>query len=50
MKRKLPDDFVAFTPMGSSLGTRMAMVKSGALPAALIHPADVEMLQRRRPR
>ena len=45
MKRGLPNDFVAFTPMGSSLGTRMAMVKSGALPAALLHPGDVEILK-----
>lgn len=45
MKRGLPSDFVAFTPMGSSLGTRMAMVKSGALPAALLHPGDVEILK-----
>jgi NitT/TauT family transport system substrate-binding protein len=45
MKRGLPNDFVAFTPMGSSLGTRMAMVKSGSLPAALLHPGDVEILR-----
>jgi NitT/TauT family transport system substrate-binding protein len=45
LKRGLPSDFVAFTPMGSSLGTRMAMVKSGALPAALLHPGDVEILK-----
>jgi NitT/TauT family transport system substrate-binding protein len=45
LKQGLPNNFVAFTPMGSSLGTRMAMVKSGALPAALLHPADVEILR-----
>lgn len=45
MKRGLPSDFVAFTPMGSSVGTRMAMVKSGALPAAVLHPGDVELLK-----
>lgn len=45
MKRGLPSDFVAFTPMGSSLGTRMAMVKSGSLPAVLLHPGDVEILR-----
>jgi len=45
LKRGLPSDFVAFTPMGSSLGTRMAMVKSGALPAAVLHPGDVEILK-----
>lgn len=45
MKHGLPSDFVAFTPMGSSLGTRMAMVKSGALPAAVLHPADVEIMK-----
>ena len=45
MKRNLPSDFVAFTPMGSSVGTRMAMVKSGTLPAALLHPGDVEILK-----
>jgi NitT/TauT family transport system substrate-binding protein len=45
LKHGLPNDFVAFTPMGSSVGTRMAMVKSGALPAAVLHPADVEILK-----
>jgi NitT/TauT family transport system substrate-binding protein len=45
MKRGLPSDFVAFTPMGSSVGTRMAMVKSGSLPAAVLHPGDVEILK-----
>jgi NitT/TauT family transport system substrate-binding protein len=45
MKRGLPSDFVAFTPMGSSVGTRMAMVKSGALPAAVLHPGDVDLLK-----
>ncbi len=45
IKHGLPADFVAFTPMGSSLGTRMAMVKSGALPAAVLHPGDVEILR-----
>ena len=45
MKHNLPADFVAFTPMGSSVGTRMAMVKSGTLPAALLHPGDVEILK-----
>ena len=39
MKHGLPSDFVAFTPMGSSVGTRMAMVKSGSLPAACCIPA-----------
>jgi NitT/TauT family transport system substrate-binding protein len=45
MKRGLPSDYVAFTPMGSSVGTRMAMVKGGALPAAVLHPGDVELLK-----
>jgi NitT/TauT family transport system substrate-binding protein len=45
MKHNLPADFVAFTPMGSSVGTRMAMVKSGTLPAALLHPGDVDILK-----
>jgi len=45
MKNKLPNDFLGFTPMGSSLGTRMAMVKSGSLPAVLLHPGDVEILR-----
>jgi NitT/TauT family transport system substrate-binding protein len=45
MKHNLPSDFVAFTPMGSSVGTRMAMVKSGTLPAALLHPGDVDILK-----
>jgi NitT/TauT family transport system substrate-binding protein len=45
MKHNLPSDFVAFTPMGSSVGTRMAMVKSSTLPAALLHPGDVDILK-----
>lgn len=45
MQHNLPSDYVAFTPMGSSVGTRMAMVKSGTLPAALLHPGDVEILK-----
>lgn len=45
MKHNLPADFVAFTPMGSSIGTRMAMVKSGTLPGALLHPGDVDILK-----
>ncbi len=45
MKLNQPSDFVAFTPMGSSLGTRMAMFKSGSLPAAVLHPGDVEILR-----
>jgi NitT/TauT family transport system substrate-binding protein len=45
MKQNLPSDFVSFTPMGSSLGSRMAMVKTGTLPAALLHPGDVEILR-----
>ncbi len=45
MEHNLPSDYVAFTPMGSSLGTRMAMVKSGSLPGVLLHPGDVEILR-----
>jgi NitT/TauT family transport system substrate-binding protein len=45
LKHNLPSDYVAFTPMGSAIGSRMAMVKSGALPAALLHPGDVEILR-----
>src|SRR4051812_1636704 len=44
-KRGLPSDYVAFTPMGSSLATRMAVVTSGSLPAALLQPAEVETLR-----
>jgi ABC-type nitrate/sulfonate/bicarbonate transport system substrate-binding protein len=44
-KYHLPQDFVAYTPMGSSLGTRMAMVRSGSLPAAVLQPAEVETLR-----
>lgn len=44
-KRNLPSDYVAFTPMGSSLATRMAVVSSGTLPAALLQPAEVETLR-----
>ncbi len=45
MEQHLPPDFVAFIPVGSSLGTRLAMVKSGTLPAILLHPGDVEILR-----
>jgi ABC-type nitrate/sulfonate/bicarbonate transport system substrate-binding protein len=43
--RKLPDDFIAFTPFGSSQSARLAIIGSGSLPASLIHPADVDMLR-----
>jgi NitT/TauT family transport system substrate-binding protein len=43
--RKLPDDFIAFTPFGSSQNARLAIIASGSLPASLIHPADVDMLK-----
>lgn len=43
--RKLPDDFIAFTPFGSSQNARLAIIASGTLPASLIHPADVDMLK-----
>jgi ABC-type nitrate/sulfonate/bicarbonate transport system substrate-binding protein len=41
----LPQDFVSYTPMGSSLGTRMAVVRAGSLPAAVLQPAEVETLR-----
>jgi ABC-type nitrate/sulfonate/bicarbonate transport system substrate-binding protein len=44
-KLGLPQDFVAYTPMGSSLGTRMAVVRAGSLPAAVLQPAEVETLR-----
>ncbi len=44
-KYGLPADFVSFTPMGSSLGTRMAVVRAGSLPAAVLQPAEVETLR-----
>ncbi len=44
-KRGLPNNYVSFTPMGSSLGARMAVVRSGSLPAALLQPAEVETLK-----
>jgi ABC-type nitrate/sulfonate/bicarbonate transport system substrate-binding protein len=44
-KNNLPADYVSFTPMGTGLATRMAMVRSGALPAALLQPAEVEQLR-----
>jgi ABC-type nitrate/sulfonate/bicarbonate transport system substrate-binding protein len=44
-KLGLPQDFVSFTPMGSSLGTRMAVVRAGSLPAAVLQPAEVEALR-----
>ena len=44
-KLNLPQDFVSYTPMGSALGTRMAVVRSGSLPAAVLQPAEVETLR-----
>ena len=44
-KLGLPADFVSYTPMGSSLGTRMAVVRAGSLPAASLQPAEVETLR-----
>jgi ABC-type nitrate/sulfonate/bicarbonate transport system substrate-binding protein len=44
-KYGLPADFVSYTPMGSSLGARMAVVRSGSLPAAVLQPAEVETLR-----
>jgi NitT/TauT family transport system substrate-binding protein len=44
-KLGLPQDFVSYTPMGSALGTRMAVVRSGSLPAAVLQPAEVETLR-----
>jgi len=44
-KLGLPQDFVSYTPMGSSLGTRMAVVRAGSLPAAVLQPAEVETLR-----
>jgi NitT/TauT family transport system substrate-binding protein len=44
-KHGLPSDYVAFTPMGSSLATRMTVVSAGSLPAALLQPAEVETLR-----
>jgi NitT/TauT family transport system substrate-binding protein len=43
--RKLPDDYIAFTPFGSSLSARLAIISSGSLPASLIHPADIDLLR-----
>lgn len=47
MKRGLPQDFLAFTPFGSNVGARMAIVNSGTLPAGVLHPADVEIMKGR---
>jgi NitT/TauT family transport system substrate-binding protein len=44
-KLGLPSDFVSYTPMGSSLGTRMAVVRAGSLPAAVLQPTEVETLR-----
>jgi NitT/TauT family transport system substrate-binding protein len=44
-KQGLPQDFLSYTPMGSSLATRMAIVRSGTLPAAVLQPAEVETLR-----
>ena len=47
MKRGLPQDFVAFTPFGSNVGARMAIVDSGRLAAGVLHPADVAIMKGR---
>jgi NitT/TauT family transport system substrate-binding protein len=47
MKRGLPPDFFAFTPFGSNVGARMAIVNSGQLAAGVLHPADVEIMKGR---
>jgi ABC-type nitrate/sulfonate/bicarbonate transport system substrate-binding protein len=47
LKRGLPQDFVAFTPFGSNVGARMAIVNSGTLPAGVLHPADVAIMRGR---
>ena len=44
-KHNLAADAVSFTPMGSGLATRMAIVRAGTLPAALLQPAEVEQLK-----
>src|SRR6516225_1966925 len=44
-KLNLPQDFVSYTPMGSALATRMAVVRAGSLPAAVLQPAEVETLR-----
>jgi ABC-type nitrate/sulfonate/bicarbonate transport system substrate-binding protein len=44
-KLNLPQDFVSYTPMGSSLAARLAVVRSGSLPAAVLQPAEVETLR-----
>ena len=44
-KHDLAADAVSFTPMGSGLATRMAIVRAGTLPAALLQPAEVEQLK-----
>jgi NitT/TauT family transport system substrate-binding protein len=44
-KKGLPQDFVSYTPMGSALAARMAVVRSGSLPAAVLQPAEVETLR-----
>jgi NitT/TauT family transport system substrate-binding protein len=47
LKRGLPQDFVAFTPFGSNVGARMTIVSTGALPAAVLHPAEPEIMKTR---
>ncbi len=47
LKRGLPQDFIAFTPFGSNVGARMQIIRSGALPAGVLHPADVEIMKQR---
>ena len=47
MKRGLPQDFFAFTPFGSNVGARMAIVNSGQLAAGVLHPTDVEIMKGR---
>jgi ABC-type nitrate/sulfonate/bicarbonate transport system substrate-binding protein len=47
LKRGLPQDFVAFTPFGSNVGARMAIVNAGMLAAGVLHPTDVEIMRGR---
>ena len=43
-KRKLPEDYVAYTPLGAGVA-RFAAIASGSFPAALINASEVEEMR-----
>jgi NitT/TauT family transport system substrate-binding protein len=43
-KHKLPDDFVAYAPVGAGV-TRFAAIASGSYPAAMVNASEVEVMR-----